>query len=45
MERPGSQKFQGIIISKDLQGVESKTIQTGKFMSSNCGNLKVFKTR
>ena len=38
-------KFQGIIISKDMRGVESKTIQTGKFMSSSCGSLKAFRTR
>ena len=38
-------KFQGIIIGKDMRGIESKTIQTGKFMSSSCGSLKAFKTR
>lgn len=38
-------KFKGIVLSKNTQGIESKTIQTGKFMSSSCGSLKVFKTR
>lgn len=38
-------KFNGIILTKNAQGIESKMIQSGKFMSSSCGSLKVFKTR
>ena len=38
-------KFKGIIITKDTEGIESKTLQTGNFVSSKCGSLKSFKTR
>jgi hypothetical protein len=38
-------KFNGVIVSKNAQGTESRVLQIGKYMSSNCGALKSFKTR